>query len=279
MTQPRVSTIVRVHSGSKLSRLEDCFGALASQTGVQVEAIVVAQGITDEELAELEAIAADSFIFGNCQRAIIRIPNPRGEDLRSRLLNEGIDYHFSNTSNEYLSFLDYDDVLASNALQTLAEPLNGTRFAVSFGRVERLNYVPCIDYDFIYEADAHFSAVNKTKFDLFKENFAPLHSYLFHTAVIDRAHLTVDERLTRLEDYDLLMRIVAQYPVTFAKASSLIGFYTWPADNSHSSYDPASSVLPDEAKLEEWSRARQIIKQKRAELRIVHFASDYDFGG
>lgn len=60
-----------------------------------------------------------------------------------------------------------------------------------------------------------------------RENFLPLHRYMFNTKHIERKILRYDETLERLEDLDVLLSVAQKYPVSGFHRRRLIGLYNF----------------------------------------------------
>lgn len=218
---------VRYHDPKQFDLLKRCLVGISGQAGVKVNLVLALQGFsqkdekTTSELCKLH-LSGSGFDF-----VILNISNPGGKDIRATLLNEIINHHYGNEMGDYLIFIDFDDIWFQNALETLAKPLMLGNFAVSYADIH------CADVYFnngqFYLRDIKdvFEISQKFKRDLKKSNFLPLHSYMFHTGRIDRSKLYYDERLERLEDYDVLLNVARNYPISGMYRKRVIGLYNF----------------------------------------------------
>lgn len=225
IARPTVTIGVRFHRIEYLPLLRRALYSLAAQEGVRVHVIVCCQGFGADEIQTVSLLCEK--IFGICDAIwrVVSINNPEEKDLRSRLLNEIVRIHYSETDNKYISFLDYDDIWFSTAARTLVEAIESGYYALSFGDIHCANVYYDNGETFIREIKDFFEIGQKTKFDLLATNFLPLHSYMFNTSLLDMDTLTYDESLERLEDYDVLLRVARDHAITPFASRTLIGLY------------------------------------------------------
>lgn len=93
--------------------------------------------------------------------------------------------------------------------------------------------------------------------DLLHDNFCPIHSFVVDRSVISPEHLYFSELLSRLEDYDLLLRIVASHMSDFEAVTIPVGDYYFKDDGSNTVQISDTDMGKD---LDDWARAREYIR-------------------
>lgn len=262
--RPKVSVGVRFHDPDQAPLLERCLVSIGAQSDVEVTVLLALQGFDAPEVRAVRAICNRALRGTGVGYQLIDVPNPEGQDLRARLLNQIVQAHFESGDRPFLAFIDYDDIWFQHALATLAEPLRVAKFAMSYADVH------CADvyYDdgqvYLRDVRDHFGIGEKTKQDLRRGNFLPLHSYMFDTRQVGPEVLRFDEELARLEDYDVLLAVASAFPVTGYRRKHLIGFYNFytvkfgHANTTHNIFAPADEAPVDE----KWERAKRIILER-----------------
>ncbi len=218
---------VRYHDPKQFDLLKRCLIGISGQTGVKVNLILAVQGFSQKDEQSTAAFCKCHLSGSGFDFEILNIDNPESKDMRAALLNKIINHHYNHEMGDYLIFIDFDDIWFQNALETLAKPLMLGDFAVSYADIH------CADvyYDngqvYLRGIKDVFGINRKFKCDLKKNNFLPLHSYMFHTGRIDRSKLYYDESLERLEDYDVLLNIARNYSISGMYRKQVIGLYNF----------------------------------------------------
>lgn len=267
-----VGVVVRFHDCGSLGKLERAIQSLHAQTGVAVQPIVVTQRFGEAELHKtLQAVQGQWFFKWLPQPVVVNYSDGKSGDARSALMNLGIQESLKR-NNRFLAFLDYDDILYSHAYEVLREPLMNSEAAVSFAGMEQARAVGLRDYDFIYEVSSPYTG--KNKLDLIKDNFCPLHSYMVDCAKVDRDRLYFHSELSRVEDYDFLLRVAGPNPCDFSALGRRIGLYILRSDNSNST--PSRNGGKEDAEKERvWKKNRDKLDRLRSTYPINLFASDF----
>jgi hypothetical protein len=223
----RVSVGVRFHDISKLNFLRRCLISIDAQSCVHPHVYLVTQDFSPSNLEAVEDLLAQCFAINGSTYTLINVQNPNGLDLRAKLLNEIVHAHYADSSSSYLCFIDYDDLWYSHALKTLLSPLLRTSFVMSYADIHLADV--WTDGEIFYLRDLFDRQMisMKTKSDLLKGNFLPLHSYMFDTSKISQDLFVYDESLSRNEDYDFLIRLASCHAVTRAVSNRLIGLYNF----------------------------------------------------
>lgn len=269
--KPQVNTVLRIHDVSGIKLLERAVQTLHAQQGVRVQPIIVSQRFDAASLVRLRsAVERQWFLYEEPSPVYINLDRGAG-DSRSILMNLGIDYHLR-TGGKYLAFLDYDDLLYTHAYRLLLDRLEQSNAAVAFATVEVADAIPFHDYEFIYATSQPYCG--KDKFDLIRDNFCPLHSYLIDTSALDPTSLFFRPEMVRVEDYDFLLRVAGSSPCDFKSIGKKIGLYIRRSDGSNSTPGGLGSVLDLESGTE-WKDSHGSLDRLRANYEVRFFASDF----
>jgi hypothetical protein len=193
-------------------------------------------------------------IDGAPELVILNWDDPEPPDGRSGLINHAIRH----ARGRYLAFLDYDDVLYPEAYELLIERLRSTAVAIAFGGI----YISEVD---VYEAFLRirrksfpFNGINL--FDLFTQNFCPVHSFVLDRSKISPQQLFFEPLMNRNEDYDFLIRICAQYPSDFSLVKTYIGTYYHKNDGSNTILTESASTPHHYSA---WQNAESFVEARR----------------
>lgn len=263
-----VDTIMRCHDPKRLAELDRALFSLLHQSYGPVHAIIVTQGFSKISSDEIHTIvnAYQWEAFGHACPTIVNVEAAEGLDIRSHLLNVGI----QKLAYRYFAFLDSDDYLYGFAYEYLIGEIARSGAALSFGNIVRKDVLAFNDFVYTRSRFANQFRGSGLK-DLAIDNFCPIHSFVVDRAVIEPADIRFDEELNRLEDYEFLLRICTKYPSSFLTRERSVGVYNWHLDGRAS-----NQFAEDEKKAElnraEWNRARRHIWRLKCQLRdkIAH---------
>lgn len=263
---PSVTVGVRFHDITQIQLLERCLIGISGQVGVRPHVLLAVQGFSKRAEKKTDQLVQKMLAGSTATYDIINVPNPKKKDLRARLLNVVVDHHYDAKMSDYLIFIDFDDIWFQNALETLLEPLTLADFALSYASIHCADIY--YDQGQFYTRDIRdvYGMATKVKRNLMQGNFLPLHSYLFHTGRIAREVLHYDEELARLEDYDVLLKVAREYPVSGLHRNRLIGlynFYTLKKGYGNSTRNVFSTEPAPETN-EKWAEAWRIVASRHA---------------
>lgn len=253
-----IDVIIRFHDPKRFVELDRALFSLLHQRFRQVHPIVVTQDF-DQNLFEQTRTFVERHGWkelGQRMPTVVRGPNGNGRDLRSHLLNIGVD----NLESRYMAILDSDDYLYGNAYEVLIGELERSGAAIAFATVLRKD-VRTFE-EFVYSRkriEASFRGRGLT--DLAIDNFCPIHSFVVDRAKVKSTEIRFNEQLSRLEDYEFLLRICRKFPSSFAMIGVVIGVYNWTLGGRF--LDELS--ISQETK--EWNRARRYIWNLKCQLR------------
>ena len=239
----QVDCIVRFHNTKRLNELNRCIFSLVGQAYRPLNIILCVQRFSKAEIAATRAALKPLLGLPNAPTLIVRNwDNSSPPDARTALLNMGLQA----ATGQYVAFLDYDDVLYPEAYTILVGRLKTSRSAIAFAtvRVVSADVYPHFIRT-VKRIDPPFHGGNLQ--DLFQANFAPIHSYLIDRSVVAPILLSFDAQLTWEEDYDLLLKICAEYPSDFYAVDKIIGDYYFKTDGSNSV--PMNGILSEERRL------------------------------
>jgi hypothetical protein len=175
-------------------------------------------------------------------------------DTRSRLLNEGI----KRSKGQYLAFLDYDDIVYEEAYKSLIEELvlSGKGVAAGGTRVAEVTWK-----DGILEVENYreFPHDGKSKLDLWKGNFLPIHSFVIDRYVVPSESIYTDETLRRLEDHCLLLRL--SFVTEFSLARLQTNVCEYRVFNGVFSGDRSKFMDAKDQDIASWRHSKEVIQQ------------------
>ncbi|MBA2735012.1 MAG: glycosyltransferase family 2 protein [Acidobacteria bacterium] len=254
----RLSVVVRFHKEERLPFLEEAVFSLAIQDWDDLEVIVVLQNGTDELQRAVESLIHQQPWPDSPQYKIVTVPITEGVDGRSTLLNHGIKH----ATGRFLAFLDDDDYVYHHGYVTLIRQLLNGESVIALGGCRRALMQPNDDHWFIQTKDQFF-AWGRTRLDLFRENFIPIHSYVIDRSRLGDFKLYFDDDLPPLEDYDFLLRLCSKFEPDFAQFETPVCEYRIRLDGSNSlAYvpDAPSHVVAAQ------KRAQRLIRERKESL-------------
>lgn len=212
--------IVRFHDMRQLAELDRCIFSLVTQSYRPITILLATQRLSGGDIGVLNRRLAPLLAIDPTVR--LKLENRLQEkpvDARTVLLNRGVEM----ASGRYLAFLDSDDTIWPNAYDSLVKRIEETKATICFATV-------CIK-----QREEHEEALlvttkrqpfrGKGLIDLFRQNFCPIHSLVLDRRKVDAADLRFDTRLTRTEDYELLLRLCAKYRSDFGLVGTVVGDY------------------------------------------------------
>lgn len=254
----RLSVVMRFHQEARLPFLDDAVFSLAIQDWHDLEVIVVLQSGTEKLRNAVETIINGQPWPDAPRYKIINVPVAEGVDGRSALLNQGIQH----ATGRYLAFLDDDDFVYQHGYATLIDELvNGGR-AIAVGGCRRAKIEYESEHWFVRSKDSFF-AWGRSRLDLIRENFVPIHSYVIDRSRLGDFDLYFDETFSILEDYDFLLRLCAKFEPDFSRFETPVCEYRIRLDGSnsiaHLPNAPAEAVAAQK-------RAQRLIKERKESL-------------
>ncbi len=249
-----LSIIMRFHKQERLPLLQEALFSLAIQSWRNHEIVIMVQNGTDEIKEAIVKMVDRQPWSRHSRHKIISVDVAEGVDGRSTLLNRGIEQ----ATGRYLAFLDDDDLIYHHGYVTLIQQLKEGGCAVALGgcRMARAQYLS--DHWYIRSKENPF-AWGRTRMDLFRDNFVPIHSYVIDRSRINPVDLYFDDELPPLEDYDFLLRLCAKYDFDFSKLDTPVceyrihGLNSLPYDanaplESHASHTRAQRLIAERKK-------------------------------
>ena len=251
-----LSTIMRFHKKERLPFLEEALFSLAIQYWYDQEVIVVLQNGTEElRHVVLEMINHQPW-QGTPSFQVLIVEIPAGMDGRSTLLNRGIEH----ATGRYLAFLDDDDVIYQHGYTTLINQLIDGTGVVAVGGCRTAKVQNESGHWYVQTKETPF-AWGRTRYDLFRDNFIPIHSYVIDRARVNASDLYFDDAFPPLEDYDFLLRLSAKYDFDFSQIDIPVCEYRIHGSNSI----PYSADAPPEA-FAFHTRAQELIKERKKSI-------------
>lgn len=120
MTHPKLTVVVTVFNGEKY--IDHCLNSLAPQLCEEVQVVIIDDGSTDATSAKVT-----NFLARNSSYDVLhlRIENSGVSNAR----NKG----FRNSSGDYITFIDADDTVSSNYVQTILLATKNAPDIIEFG--------------------------------------------------------------------------------------------------------------------------------------------------
>lgn len=254
----RLSVVIRFHQNERLAFLEEAIFSLAIQDWHDIEVILVLQNGTDELRDTVVDIINRQPWPRQPRYKILIVPIPPGIDGRSTLLNKGIE----NAEGRYLAFLDDDDFVYHHGYATLINQLIAGGQAVAVGGCRRANIQREGDHWFVQSKDDFFSW-GRSRIDMFRENFVPIHSYVIDRSRLGLFELYFDDACPPLEDYDFLLRLFDAVEPDFSQLEVPVCEYRIRLDGSNSIAYLGNA--PPEV-VERQKRAQELIKARKKHI-------------
>lgn len=265
---PGLDVIIRVHDSGRLFELDRAIFSLVNQEFAPIQPVIVMQRFSSDEVEVVRLLLGRYNWDRHHQPVMVEV---EGEgDLRSKLLNAG----FAVDKNRYVAILDSDDYVYESSYSRLIGTLQSSGAAVAFGNI-KVKHVVVYDEKWVYNTASKSDVYRGDGFrDLIRENFCPIHSFVIDRRVVKSEDLYVDESLTRLEDYDLLLRLGRKYVFDFSCRDKHVGVYNWHVDGRNSiqvfGQDPDVSRMNEE----KWVGARVKVWNRKLLLRTKSNAND-----
>jgi hypothetical protein len=266
---------VRFHCGGSVAKLRRALASLGGQSYRPLLACVAIQGDDAAIVAEVGAATERLARVTGVAFEVDPVADPSGRDLRTHLLNRLV-ARARERGARYLSFLDYDDLLFSHAVATLVDAVERSGAAAAFADIHCADVVEQGDAFFVRDIRNIFNIGTRRKIDLLKGNFLPLHAYLFDLSRVAAGHPSYDESLTRLEDYDALLRFASGHSLSSMASSRLIGLYNFYSSGAGGGGNTSTNVFfgraasPDEA----WRANLWAMLRKNGNIKFDSFLAD-----
>lgn len=249
-----LSVIIRCHKEERLPFLDEALFSLALQEWTELEVIIVLQNGTEKFKRAISDLIEKQPFHPHCRFQVQIVPIPAGVDGRSSLLNHGIEC----STGRYLAFLDDDDLVYHHGYRTLIEQLTKSEKAVAVGGCRRADVKKEFGTWHVQTKTTPYSW-GSSHFDLFKDNFIPIHSYVIDQNCVDRADLYFDDSFPPLEDYEFLLRIAAKYDFDYSKMSVFVCEY-----RIHGANSLPYTITAETETIAKHLRAQQMINERKS---------------
>ena len=255
----KISVVIRFHDAGQIKRLDKCLYSLLPSIEL-IEIILVLQRFNKQELEVVTALLSKLNISNY---KLLNVEDESPVDLRTRLLNVGL----KSVDTKLVHFLDYDDVMLPQGYSIISEKCISDNYSsgIYFFRVARAFYNIYGDHDFLTCIDSPYKGGSIA--ELIKDNFCPIHSYVYNADRLAVNNLLFDEAYTRLEDYDLLLRTIALENANFGDVDNIVGLYNFRNDFSNTTLldNNNETIVTDE-----WMKSRlRIAEVKRRLFNII----------
>ncbi|HSJ01448.1 MAG TPA: glycosyltransferase family A protein [Verrucomicrobium sp.] len=263
MQDDLLSVVTRLHTteGQALHLLGRMLLTLAGSTYAPIQPLIVTQCFTESDVQKVRDLV-DEFIWApGVTPVVTNYFNRSPGDYRTPLLNLGI----STAAGRFITILDYDDYVYEHAYETLINQLRQSPAGVAMGGCRVAYALPTAAG---YKATSKDNPwAGKTLDDFLTDNIFPTVSY-----VIDRAKLPgqvphITDQLTRVEDYELLLKLraITTFDMTFFETPLCEYFIR--RDGTTTSQ--LGAEIDSSENRHAWESARQMISPLRASLQCL----------
>ncbi len=195
--------------------LKVAISSIAAQTYRPIDVVLVNDGGCDLDIGELEST------LGNVSLNYIRLEKNTG---RAHAGNVGIE----NAQGEYIGFLDDDDELYPEHVETLASILDLNEYRVVYSDVEVMLKKLSLDHGEIVDIKQKTFSYDFNYPALTVSNYIPFNSILLDKKIVDAVgHL--DETFDLYEDWEFLIRIGEKFPFYHVKKITAL-YNQWSKD-------------------------------------------------
>jgi SAM-dependent methyltransferase len=244
---PSSLTVVMRTQGRRPTHLRDALTCLAAQTVDDFDVMLMLHSPNPE--ATLPGVQALVNEFDQTFAGRVAVV-PVGGGGRARPLNVALE----RLSSDYIAFLDDDDVVTADWVETFADAAGDGAVVRS---VAALRHVSPSDEShrapFVVQSGLQFRYAKK--FDVIRhlfENETPICTFAVPRYLIETFALRFDEQLPILEDWDFLMRCVALAPLRDTEKVTSV-YQMWRAGESSASLHEA----------EVWRGAQRVLQERR----------------
>lgn len=256
-----IDVVIRFHDAQRLAELERAVFSLAMQRYRPINIVLVTQRFSEEVIEETRGyLSAVLSITDAPSLKIVNFSDQEPKDARSILINLGIQH----ATGRYLSFLDYDDCLYPEAYELLVSRVRDTDAAIAFGGIA-LHYLDMFPA-FSHRTGAAFPFKGQGIFDLFEENFCPIHSFVIDRTKLPTHELFFEPYMYRNEDYDFLLRVCARHLADFTHCGTIIGAYSLKNDGSNTILTESAST---EGTRRSWADASAFVEGRRRTMPLA----------
>ena len=201
-----LSVVMRNHRLDREHWMDQALFSLATQHHRPLELVVVSQARAPDTVERLTALIQRHALGHRFSFKVLH--RPSSEDLRARLVNDGI----AVARGQYLAFLDDDDVVYPDHYARLIKALKEGQAAWAISAVKRAYFTKAPDgTPFCVRKDVfpHTGTLDLGR--LAHDNYVTCHSYVVDRFRTGAFPIGFDERLTKGEDYALVLRLLSVF--------------------------------------------------------------------
>jgi len=253
-------TVVMRTQGTRLANLRDALTCLAAQTSDDfVVLLMVHVDRPDFALPSVNSIVDD---FHHTFSSRVTVVHVAGGD-RARPLNEAL----GRLRSKYVAFLDDDDLVTANWIETFASVAVDGAIVRSVAAVRHVSKSPDSHLT-PYSVESGLEFRYASEFDPVHHlwgNETPICTFAVPCSLIETFELRFDEQIHILEDWDFLMRCVAFAPIRDTREVTSI-YQMWGTGES-------SASLHD---VELWQATQRILQGRMNQRPLVFPAGTAD---
>lgn len=257
--KPIISTIIRISDPRYIWQLEEALFSLENMLDVDGprEAIVVSQNFNESDIFSLMNVF-EYFSDRNFKVKNINYVSEKNKDEREKLLNVGVE----TATGRFIAFLDYDDLMYPDAYKYLMEESLSAKSPIVFGSIRVSRSDRNDRYSYLYAYENPFER-ERNLFELWYDNFCPIHSFVIDTNLIPKKEIYFEEGLKKAEDYALLLKITSKYGALFI--DKLVGEYQYRNDGTNTVQASAGDL--NVIKNQGWITAKRRLNEIKGSLK------------
>jgi len=221
-----LSVITRTQ-GKRPQELFEALLSLTEQTYKNFEVIVVCHNIDTASLESVQKILSDTRLSSLSSRIICVDGGTRATPL-----NHG----FAHARGEYIACLDDDDTVLNNWVSSFHEAATAQPGTMLHTQIIVQKWDRDKDGAFSYGEDSRIYCKPYNEILQFADNCCPLHSIAFPGYIFRQCGVIFDEKLSTIEDWDMILRVQGLAGVTEIPYPTGIYKFWKRSENSYSSH-------------------------------------------
>lgn len=195
-----VTTIVRFHKAGDSNLLKNALLSLLAQCNGTPKILLALQDVPIDQYTHILNLLDILPWPLEKKPTCLKFYSQDGRDIRAKMFNES----FIKANSRYIAFLDYDDILFSDAYYTLAKRLRLTKKNATFGYV----YASLFDEKQMIVKKRNKKYEKEFSYlDFLMFNHIPIHSIMFNKDLIPLELIVYHDYMKYFEDYYFTLQV------------------------------------------------------------------------
>lgn len=262
-TEESFLTVVMRTQGMRSVHLRDALTCLAAQTFDDFRVLLMVHTKGPDDALQAVTTIVEEFDPTFCSRVeIVRVLGGG----RARPLNVALEH----AKSAYLAFLDDDDLVTANWVESFSNVANDGAIVRSVAAVRHVS-VPDENHDVPYAVESSLEFRYQLEFDPVHHlwgNETPICTFAVPRHLVETFRLRFDEELPVLEDWDFLMRCVALAPVRDTREVTSI-YQMWRNGESSASLHDISLWQAIQRMLQDRTNQRPLVLPAGTTARLI----------